>query len=268
MKSNPFIKVILGAFLLSILFALSDFALGISPPKNSYVWGILSSIFVASVLGYLILHSTYRGFKLSVIVFIVYFIIGQFNILIEALIFNVTDRSTTIYEIIRGFIVILFFAPIFVYLLEKWEGQSTQLSFAPRSIFSWIRKIALVDVLYFTIYVTAGMIIQATYPNFMDFYEGKIPPLDLVLTTQVFRGILFAAIAILVTRTTDLNLTKRMILVGLLFSILGGIAPLIPPNEFMPFHTRMAHGIEVGISNFLFGVIAGYLLGQKRKDIN
>ncbi len=45
--------------------------------------------------------------------------------------------------------------------------------------------------------------------------------------------------------------------------VLGGIAPLLLPNPFMPSGIRLAHGFEVGISNFLFGMIVGAALASK-----
>jgi hypothetical protein len=44
---------------------------------------------------------------------------------------------------------------------------------------------------------------------------------------------------------------------------LGGIAPLIQPNELMPLYIRIGHSFEVGISNFAFGLVLGLLLSQK-----
>ncbi|HEX5426443.1 MAG TPA: hypothetical protein VFW94_23035, partial [Candidatus Acidoferrales bacterium] len=51
---------------------------------------------------------------------------------------------------------------------------------------------------------------------------------------------------------------------GAAYSILGGIAPLLLPNPFMPPNIRLAHGFEVGISNFVFGMIVGWALTAKR----
>jgi hypothetical protein len=60
-----------------------------------------------------------------------------------------------------------------------------------------------------------------------------------------------------------LSKLKKAVLIGLIFSILGGIAPLILPNEVMPLNLRMGHLFEVGISNFLYGFLLGYILSQK-----
>lgn len=49
-------------------------------------------------------------------------------------------------------------------------------------------------------------------------------------------------------------------------SIIGGIAPLILPGSEMPAYIRIGHSFEVGISNFLYGLLLGYLLNQKVKN--
>ena len=98
----------------------------------------------------------------------------------------------------------------------------------------------------------------------MQFYEFKIPSFELIIKTQLLlRGFIFVAIAILMLRTLNLSLLKKAILIGLTFSILGGIAPLMSPNDLMPDYVRLGHGFEVGISNFFYGITLGYLLGQK-----
>ena len=87
-----------------------------------------------------------------------------------------------------------------------------------------------------------------------------------MIFTQFPRGFLFVMITILILRTINLPLIKKALLVGLVFSMLGAIAPLIPPNEFMPGNIRFVHGFEVGISNFLYGLLLGYLFGQKTQN--
>ena len=112
-------------------------------------------------------------------------------------------------------------------------------------------------------YIGAGLILQSTYPDLMSFYEGKIPPPEVMIFTQFPRALLFVLVAVLMLRTLKLAQIKKAVLIGLVFSIIGGIAPLISPNEFMPGNIRLVHGIEVGISNFLYGMNLAYLLGQE-----
>ena len=268
MKLNYYLKLLLGAMILVVLYFLYDFVFtdGVTLTITNILWGLVSNIFVVAILSFYVSHATLRGLRLSFSVFALYFIIGHFNILIEAYIFNVTDRAETVKQILQGLITATVFSPIIVYIFNKWDGQTALLKFENRSIIGWVWRVILGVFLYIVFYLVAGMILQAAYPGLMDFYKDKLPPLDLMLLTQFPRGFLFVVIAILILRTSRLKLIKRAVLVGLVFSILGGIAPLIPPNELMPNDIRLVHGFEVGISNFLYGLVLGYLLGQKTKN--
>ena len=47
---------------------------------------------------------------------------------------------------------------------------------------------------------------------------------------------------------------------GLLLSVLGGVAPLLLPNAYLPDVVRLAHLAEVAVSNFVFGLLAAWWL--------
>ena len=264
MKLNYYIKLFLASLIITVLYFIFNAMFFSNVTLNSMsIWGIVSNILVVILLGHYVSNSSLRGIKLALSVFFIYYIIGHFNILIEAYIFNVTDRAETIKEMLQGLFTVVVFAPLFVLILNKWGGSSEVLQFKKRSAFSWIWRGALGVFIYLIFYISAGMILQATYPDLMSFYEGKIPPLDVMILTQFPRGLLFVLVAVLMLRTLQLPQLKKALLIGLVFSIIGGIAPLISPNEFMPANIRMVHGIEVGISNFLYGMSLAYLLGQE-----
>ncbi len=260
-------KIILKYGLVAVIMTLLNLTIalifGSTLKLSHYGWELLSNILILMVLGYYITNSNLKGIKLALSTFVIFYGIGYFNILNEALLFNVTDKSETINLMIIGFLVILIVSPFFVYLLDKWTSKSINLNFKKRLVFGWIWRIILCDILYLFFYIIAGLILQKVYPIFMEFYKDKIPSFSLALKVEFFRGFIFVGIAILILRTLNLSLTKKAVLIGLVFSILGGIAPLIPPNEFMPAYVRFGHGFEVGISNFLYGLVIGYLLGQK-----
>ncbi len=253
------------ALALTLLFALANLAFGLEGGFFLSGWSLLSNLLVAGVLMAMMEASNWHGWRLALLLFLVYFIIGHFNILIEAYIFNVTDRSRTVLEMARGLIVCLLVSTIAVILARRWHGNSffEGLHLPDRSWWSWSWRVFLGILLYFVIYAAAGMTLQAVYPEFMDFYEGKVPPIDLIFKVQLFRGVVFVAIAFLIIYSTQLSLWKTALLVGLVFSIFGGIAPLIPPNSLMPGYVRFAHGFEVGISNFLYGMVLVGLLNKR-----
>ena len=253
----------LAVILLTLIFFLGDLFSGHAFNLANYGWLILSNFLIVGMLGSYIIYSNLGRLKLAGAVFIIYFIISYFNNLIEAFLYNVTNRSETVHSMIQGLIVALIISPFILYLFDKWNYDPRKLHFRDRSFLSWMWRLVSGDLLYIIIYLVAGFILQSVYPQLLVFYKGKLPTVGLMIGTQVLRGFIFMGIAVLVLKTSDLSIPKRAVLVGLIFSVLGGIAPLILPNAYMPAYIRLGHGFEVGISNFVYGLLISYLLGQK-----
>lgn len=264
MKKNFFISLILGTLLLCFISFLIELPFGVNWDVKFIFWMFFSNFLITFLLGLLIKNSVLFGLKLALMIFIVFSIIGNFSLLIEAYIFNVTDRNETIQIMLQGFILALITSPLLVYIFKKWKPDDILLSFEPRSIFQWLWRIVLADLLYLFFYILAGFILYTVYPKLMDFYGDKIPDFSLMINTQFFRALLFIGVAIIISRYTNTSIFNRALLTGAVFSILGGIAPLIlPGDEVMPGFIRFGHAFEVGISNFLYGLILTYLVGQK-----
>lgn len=271
MKTPLFVKSIFGALLLTVLYILFNMLLGQTLAFDNLFWGILPNYLVALLLGYYIMSSSLGGIRLSISVFLIYFLIGHFNLLIEAYIFNVSSRQETALEIIRGLFISVTFSPLYVYIFRNKIVKEAVI-FSKRSLIGWFWRILVADILYLLLYIIAGFVLTIVYPQLLQFYEGKIPPFDILINTQLFiRGFIFIGIALLMLQTLNISVAKKAILIGLTFAILGGIAPLIPPNELMPSYVRLGHGFEVGISNFVYGILLTLLLKLKsgaKADIN
>jgi len=268
MHPELYLKSALGALLLTALYIVFGLLLGFEIKWGNSFWALLSNLLVALLLAYYIIHSSRSGFRLGLEVFLIYFIIGHFNILIEAYIFNVTTRSQTLIEMVRGLLVALAFCPVYTYMVGNDSLQAPR-QLPHRSILSWSWRVVAADTLYLFCYLTAGLLLSIFYPRLLEFYEGKLPALGLMLQTQFFlRGLIFTGIALLMLQAMTLSLSRKAVLIGLTFSVLGGIAPLIPPNDLMPAYVRLGHGIEVGISNFVFGIALTYLLGYRPRKKN
>ena len=264
MKLNFFTSTFLGILVLSLISIITEIGLGRALTAPYIGWMVFSCALVATILGLIIRNNTLSGLKLSLHIFLIYFLIGHFNLLIEAYIFDVTNALDTVLVTSQGFLITLIASPILVFIFGKWDGPSRRLVFPPRALTSWTWRIALSDLLYVFFYLLAGMILYAVYPKLMDFYGDKIPPFPLMISTQFFRALIFIVVAILINRNTKLPFFQQAIIVGSFFAIVGGLAPLIiPESEFMPDYIRFGHAFEVGISNSLFGFILTYLIGQK-----
>ncbi len=232
---------------------------------NFYLWSLLSKFLISIVIGYYIVHSRLRSSKLWLATFTILYVIGNFNINIEALIFNVTDQAQNAILMLGGIPISLLEAILLTYLFGKHKMVAPlAASFAHRKVHHWIAKILAGNFLYFAFYVIAGMLLSFLTPRFNDFYGDKIPTfITIILTNMFFRGFLFVAITILIYRTTNGSKWSKAILIGSIFAIVGGIAPLIPPSDYMPEFIRRAHGFEVGISNFLYGLCTFLIVRSK-----
>ncbi len=265
MKLRTLVTALVGAALLTIIYWSSDLLLNLPQGQIINFWSFIANFLITVVLGYYILNSNSSLVRTSINVFLIYFIIGHFNLLIEAYIFNITDRAASLREIFRGLFIALIFSPIYTYILyipgnQKREAVS---SFVPRSFINWFWRILLGDSIYLFLYIGAGLILSISSPEIMKFYEGKLPSFDLMIKTQLFlRGFLFVGIALLIIHSMYGSVWKKAIYIGVAFSTLGALAPLIPPNELMPGFVRLGHGIEVSLSNFLYGLILGFLFKQ------
>ncbi|WP_152530925.1 hypothetical protein [Sediminibacterium sp. C3] len=124
---------------------------------------------------------------------------------------------------------------------------------AKRSLLKWSWKLVSGVLLYVLFYIIAWMILQASLPELDQFYKGKIPAFQVMIYMQL---------------VSTAPKWRYAVLVGMVFSILGGIAPLLPPNNLMPAVIRVGHGFEVGISNFLFGWITGVVLYRGENNAN
>jgi hypothetical protein len=126
-----------------------------------------------------------------------------------------------------------------------------------RPLPSWWR-VAVCDLVYIALYFAAGMMV---WPFVREFYEASpMPGPAAVLGMQVVRGLIFSAIVLLLVRRVRATPVAAALGTGVVLSVLGGVAPLLIANPYLPDAIRHAHLPEVGVSNFLFGAIAGWLL--------
>jgi hypothetical protein len=115
---------------------------------------------------------------------------------------------------------------------------------------------------YVALYFSAGTLV---WPYVRAFYEASpMPPFALVFATQLARGLALSAIVLVVVRRLDAPPVTAAVAAGAVLGIVGGVAPLLITNPYLPDPVRYAHLPEVGVSNFLFGLIAGWLLRPTR----
>ena len=123
-------------------------------------------------------------------------------------------------------------------------------------------RFAALAILYGIVYFAAGAVI---YPFVQDFYQHKtLPSGGTTLALQVFvRGPIFVAIGNVVVRLIGATPRLSALAVACTLSGLGGLTALLTPNPLFPDSVRLVHLVEVGVSNFVFGLIVGWVLSRR-----
>ena len=124
---------------------------------------------------------------------------------------------------------------------------------------SWVRRWAAVSGAYVVLYVAAGLSIL---PVIQPWYEaqGTLDPNPaLLFPLQLARGALFVAFVIPLLRSMRVTRWQASVAMAFLIPLMHGVAALIQPNPFMPDYVRHAHLVEIGWSNFVLGLLIGFL---------
>jgi hypothetical protein len=125
-------------------------------------------------------------------------------------------------------------------------------------------KMAALSVLYMILYFTFGYFIAWQVEALREFYHSSVIHItntELVFI-QIGRGtlwVLFCLPSILYLKGSR---TEKVIIMASMMAILPTIL-LLMPNPFMPLSIRMAHFIEVFLSNGIFGTCIALLMTAK-----
>lgn len=253
------VRIIGATVVLTVLAQFFEWLFGIPSVKSDIVWSILSNFLITLVLSYIVLRSDLLGWRLSGLIFLVFGGIYMFNSQIEALLFNVIpNRGESVRLFIASLMIAAMFSLAFTGIWGRWKGvrgESVKRIDLHYGGLLWRGIVSA--VLYLVFYFIAGAIV---FPFVQDFYARlTMPGMDQIVPVGFFRGLVFTAIALAVIRSVEIKPLGMALLIGVLFAVLGGIAPLLVPNPYMPAAIRHAHMLEVGISNLLYGLIVGIL---------
>ena len=198
-----------------------------------------------------------RRWRLAAMLFILAFGLAVVNNFIEAVAFGVMPIGTAL---VTGAAMAPAYAlaALMATVASGGWARPGRPGSAPRlSAARLLGCILAYEILYFA----AGTLV---FPYVADFYAQRtLPALPLVAALQIPRALLFVAAAWPWLASSPRHAPWVL---GLVFSLAAGVAPLLPDNPYMPADVRLAHAVEVGISNFLFGIVVGLLLAGPRND--
>jgi hypothetical protein len=191
-----------------------------------------------------------RGWRLVLKLFLVGFVTGSANNLLEAAVYGVLAPRQLLAAGVPAAIIFAILSPAAVLLAGRWRRASVQVSDESIAPLNLLGVVAAYELLYWT----AGTLV---YPYIADFYATKtVPPVYAVAALQVVRSLIFFGAAYPLLKS---GLRGAPLVLALVYGVIGGVAPLLPDNPYMPPDVRFYHAIETSLSNFLFGLVVGYL---------
>jgi hypothetical protein len=194
------------------------------------------------------------GLALTAMLLLLGFVVGSANNLLEAVVYGVLSLRQALAAAVPAAIVFVTLSPLAVLTAGRWKNGS-EAEAAGVTAMKLLTVVAAYEVLYWT----AGTLV---YPYIAHFYATKtVPPIYEIASLQVVRSLIFFGVAYPLLRT---GLRSAPLVMGLVYGAIGGIAPLLPDNPYMPADIRFYHAIETSVSNFLFGLIVGYLSTRAR----
>lgn len=198
-----------------------------------------------------------RGLRLGLLLFVAYFAIGSAMMQIETLWFN--DSLKLPLQVISELVTMSAIAAAITAIAGTLLFRSAPAVALPVPA-TLTRRIAVMALLYVVIYYTAGATIAWQSAAVRAYYENGIHiPFLPTVAFQVFRGLLWAIIALYIVTRLDGSLLRRALVMGVLFSVMTA-GQLLYPTSFFPWAVRAAHLAEVGSSEFVYGVIVTLVL--------
>jgi hypothetical protein len=282
-------RVIALAVVLYICFAIGSgvamrgIALPAGQSGSAALYLILVCALEAAVLSYLVLRSRWFGWRLVLAITVIFYGVATFMGQIESAVFLTHLPSGMLPRLfLMGALVAMPSSALAVVLLGKRKGgrgkrdlesrRSTARLVMPANDWAW--RLAVIAVAYVILYFTFGYFIAWRNPAVREYYGGGDPgsffaqmgnvvrDTPWLIPFQILRSMCWAAIALPIVRMLKGDWRETALALAVTFSVLMN-AQLLLPNPFMPEPVRVAHLVETASSNFIFGLILGWLLTER-----
>jgi hypothetical protein len=224
---------------------------------------LVERLVVALIFTFILENTTFRGWKLTGLMFWAVFSITTFMMQIETLLFGSAfpDLSTSdvFLLVLTALVGTILYVPLAILVMGKWKGKSVQI----RPLFrkDYLPRVALVAVIYPIFYFFFGFFVAWQSAAVREFYANStmITTAQPLLTIiQIGRGALWAGVALPLLVMFEKR-WQAIAAIAISFSLLPSIA-LIFPNPLMPAAVAQAHLIEIASSMLLFGAATGWIM--------
>lgn len=287
-------KWVLFTLLFTVCFILGTMISGLanvdanqagSSDSSGFSWLLVNSAITVGLLAWPTVRTSWSRWQSIATIFVLLFFIGTLLPQLESLFFNAplglnAGKVGTI--ILSGAIGALLYVPVSVWAFHrnKKSGSGPEVGVLHSIPF---KKIGLLSVIYLIVYYLFGYFIAWQSVDLREFYSGTtdiLPFWEHLSSTwssspglfglQIIRGLIWATLAFLLgSMIKNSRNWEKVLIISLSFSLIGTFLLLLP-NPFMPEVVRKVHFVELLSSNFLFGLIAGWVLfvWKKKPKVN
>jgi hypothetical protein len=232
--------------------------------RHFMAWMLLTNAVTIAALSVVAVRAEWRGWRLGFSVALIPLAVVVING-IEGIAFlkNLPIEWPRIF--LTSAITALLSAPVWMLLFGSRHDTPAEhfhpIASKPLGERAW--KLVASDLTYLLLYFAAGILI---FPYVRSFYATQtLPSTGTIVGLQLLvRGPLFILLCLLLTRMLGMPRLSGALAVGLLFTVLSGIAPLLMPNPYLPDAVRWVHFCEVVSENFIFGAMVAWLWGQPK----
>jgi hypothetical protein len=227
-------------------------------------WLGLTDLIVVAAMAFVAMRSEWRGWKLGAALAALPFTVALVNI-VEALYYLEEAHLQGARLILQA--ILTYVAMAFLWGRIFGAGREEQAAhfhpYGSRGIVQRGWRFVASDFAYLFGYLAAGM---AIFPLVRDFYATRaLPsPAVIILLQLLVRGPLFAIVCVLLVRMIGLPRAKGAVAVGVVFTLVSGVAPLLAPSPYFPDAIRWVHFFEVSITNLLFGALVAAMWGPRK----
>jgi hypothetical protein len=262
--TNWMLRVALGWIALVVAQMVVGMLIRVEVPNASGIlpWLLLTNLLTAAAMAYVASRADWRGWKLGAALALVPGAIGLADALEGAVFLGNAGLPWTRIALQTLFTYVLV-APMWGWIFGRGAGAVHEEHEGTAIGRVW--RFAVSDVAYLVLYFTAGLII---FPYVRDFYATQtVPGPGRIVGLQLLvRGPVFIGLCLLLRRLLGLSRGWGAVAVGLVFTLLSGVVPLLIPNPVFPDTVRFVHMAEVTSSNFLFGMIVAWLWGPRHEQ--
>ena len=252
---------------LMIATIIAGVAVPIKAPvvPHQFGWWLFSSFLVVAAMGFAAMRAEWRGWRLGAAMVTVP-LVNQLASAIEGSVFLGHTPIPWTRLLLNAVVAYALALPVWgmIFSMRRGAPEGNYRPFASKAVGERVWKYAVSTVSYLFLYYLAGSII---FPFVRDYYATQtLPSGRTVIALQLLvRGPVLVALCLLLLRMVGMTRWVSALAVGLIFTMVTGVAPLLIPNPFFPDAVRWVHFGEVVSENFVFGAFVGWLWGEAKK---